>query len=236
MARGESRDDGLEEGTFTAVISTEHVDREKDVVDPAGMVRPLRAWQGVGKMIPLIWNSGAPEDHVGHILPASVKAVDGEVHVDGWIDREAERGKAAWRVIKSGTAGFSFGYLIKDSTERADGGRLLTEIDVFEVSVTITPMNGHTRGTSWKSTEEPDRAPPSLGELHRREREIELELGVVDPDVDKFRRATRDAIFGLLNSTNDDGHEEQKTASALRERADRVAAELAPVKVASFEC
>ena len=40
---------------------------------------------------------------------SSPKAVDGEVHAAGWIDQSIPRGQEAWRLVKSGTLGFSFG-------------------------------------------------------------------------------------------------------------------------------
>lgn len=141
-------------GVFSAVISAASVDREGDVVDPHAMVKALKAWERTGKKIPLHWNhSGSADDVFGHIEPASAKAVDGEVHVDGWVDQSTPRGADAWRLVKSGTLGFSFGYLIPDggATKNAHGGLDITALDVFEVTATPTPMNNDTRVTGWKS-------------------------------------------------------------------------------------
>jgi hypothetical protein len=71
--------------------------------------------------------------------------------VSGWIDQSTERGKEAWRLIKSGVLGFSFGYLILDAVKRKDGVREIRALDVFEVSCTATPMNNSTQVLSWKS-------------------------------------------------------------------------------------
>jgi HK97 family phage prohead protease len=144
-----------DQGTFDAVISTATIDRENDVVDPDGMVAALHKWTGVGKLIPLAWNhSSEPDDQIGHIDPASAKAVDGEVHASGWIDQSTDNGRHAWRLVKSGTLGFSFGFLIVKSADRADGGRHITELDVFEVTATPTPMNNDTRVIGWKQAEQ----------------------------------------------------------------------------------
>jgi phage head maturation protease len=103
---------------------------------------------------------------VGHIHPESAKAVSGQVVVSGWIDQSTERGREAWRLVKSGVLGFSFGYLILDAVKRKDGVREIRALDVFEVSATATPMNGTTRVLSWKSRdaararrEDPDYVP-----------------------------------------------------------------------------
>jgi HK97 family phage prohead protease len=173
-------------GDFEAIISSEDVDRERDSVLAPAMVTALRAWTKVNKSIPLLWShSAAPEDCVGHINPESARAVAGQVVVSGWIDQSTERGKEAWRLIKSGVLGFSFGYLILDAVKRKDGVREIRALDVFEVSATATPMNHSTRVVSWKSRnparardEDPNRVPTAL-ELRTRELELGLD-GALD--------------------------------------------------------
>jgi HK97 family phage prohead protease len=179
-------------GDFEAIISSEAVDREQDSVLAGAMVTALRAWTKVGKSIPLLWShSPAAEDVVGHIDPESAKAVAGQVVVSGWIDQSTERGKEAWRLVKSGVLGFSFGYLILDAVKRKDGVREIRQLDVFEVSCTATPMNHNTRVLAWKSgdaararREDPGYVPTTL-ELRARELELGLDgaLDVVPEDV-----------------------------------------------------
>jgi HK97 family phage prohead protease len=149
-----------EQGQFEAVISTASVDREGDVVAPAAMVSALRAWAAMPKLIPLSYNhSTDAEDIVGHVDPASVVQSGDEVIASGWVDRDTERGREVWRLMKSGTLGFSFGYLIPDggSNDRKGGGRHITQLDVFEVTATPTPMNNDTRVVSTKAIDERDR-------------------------------------------------------------------------------
>lgn len=144
-------------GVFSAVISAVSVDREGDRVDPEAMVKALHAWIPTGKMVPLHWNhSGAAEDIFGTIDPESAKAVDGEVHVDGKVDMESPRGQDAWRLIKSGSMGFSFGYLVPEGGAKTNefGGKDIFALDVFEVTGTTTPMNNDTRVTAWKSAKQ----------------------------------------------------------------------------------
>jgi HK97 family phage prohead protease len=161
---------GVDQGTFTAVISTERPDREKDIVPATSMVRALRSWDGTGKRVPLAWNhSGRAEDIIGHVDPASVKAENGEVIASGWADQSTPQGREAWRLIKSGTIGFSSGYLTLKSEPRDGGGRHIHDLDVFEVSCTSTPMNHDTRVVSWKA----QRQPPSNAELLQRIERLE---------------------------------------------------------------
>jgi HK97 family phage prohead protease len=224
-----------DKGTFEAVISTSSVDREKDIVDPDAMVRALHAWTTTGKLIPLAWDhSTKAEDIIGHVVPASAKAIDNEVHVEGWIDQSIPRGKDAWRLIKSGTLGFSFGYIVLDA-DRSSDVRTITELDLFEVSATPTPMNNTTRVTAWKSTD-PDRdEPPSLDELRARERELDLD------GAETLRREIaahlRDIMTAATNDTHGNGGSTHPDdAKTLRARAEKAAREAGPITVASFDC
>lgn len=53
--------------------------------------------------------------------------------------------------MKSGTLGFSFGYMVIDAVKRSDGKREIRALDVFEVSATTVPMNAGTRVLSTKA-------------------------------------------------------------------------------------
>lgn len=225
-----------DQGMFTAVISTQNVDREKDIVLPEAMVAALQAWGTNGKMVPLAWSHLTdPEEIVGHVDPASAKAVNGEVVVDGWVDRGTQRGRQVWRLVKSNTLGFSFGYLVTDSVKRTDGVREIRGLDVFEISATATPMNADTRVVSWKANE-PKRTLPTSAEL----RELERGLGIEDPEIMRLRTEMRDAMLRALGSNIDtagtDRQPKSLSPTELREKAERVEREHAPVLVASFEC
>jgi len=145
------------EGVFEAVISSEAIDREQDIVVAAAMVEALRAWTTTSKQVPLHWNhSSDPEDIIGHVDPLTVREVEGEVVAGGWVDRDTPRGREVWRLMKSGTLGFSFGYIAIDSTKRAGGGREITKLDVYEITATTAPMNNGTRVLSTKALDEYD--------------------------------------------------------------------------------
>jgi Escherichia/Staphylococcus phage prohead protease len=89
----------------------------------------------------LHWNhSSDPEDIVGNVDPITVREVDGEVVAGGWVDRDTDRGQQVCRLMKSGTLGFSFGYIVTAATGRPGGGREITQLDVFEITATTAPM------------------------------------------------------------------------------------------------
>jgi HK97 family phage prohead protease len=147
-----------DEGEFTAVISTQTVDREKDVVEPAAMVGALRKWN---RPIPLAWNHQTDAESIfGSIDPQSVTEVYGEVVAAGEVDLDSKVGREAWRSFKKRTIGFSFGYLVPEggAVKRRGGGRHIIALDVFEVTATPAPMNNDTRVLSTKAAATSDTA------------------------------------------------------------------------------
>lgn len=185
-----------DQGAFEAVISTESVDREKDIVSADAMVAALSKWN---RPIPLAWNhSTRAEDIFGHIDPGSVKAVDREVVAAGQVDLESTTGQEAWRSFKSRAIGFSFGYLILQSQKRKGGGRHITALDVFEVTATPTPMNNDTRVLSTKSVEtleqELQQVRDELVEARDRIAGLEEKAGQT---TDPLLEASRQAVAGI---------------------------------------
>lgn len=142
-------------GIFEAVISSATIDRERDIVDPAGMVRALKRWEQTGKMIPLAWmHSTKASDQIGYVDPHTARVVGDEVVASGWIDQDTEVGRHAWRLVKLGTLGFSFGYLTTKAVPREGGGRHLQDLDLFEITATSVPINPDTRVLGWKGATE----------------------------------------------------------------------------------
>jgi HK97 family phage prohead protease len=224
-----------EEGVFTAVISTERTDREGDVVIPEAMVAAIQAWNVDGKQIPLAWaHRTEPDELIGSVDPTSVKAQNGEVIVSAWIDRDTPRGQQVWRLVKSQTLGFSFGYLVTDSVKRPNGDREIRGLDIFEISATATPMNRGTRVLDWKSTEQPEPEPevPTPEELRARSDALERELGLEDPEITALRDQTRQLVANAMGHTTDDT--KTLTPAQLRAKSERIAAEFAPIQIATF--
>jgi HK97 family phage prohead protease len=142
-------------GVFEAVVSTESEDREKDVISAAAMVKALRKWT---RPIPLTWHhSTKAEDVFGHIEPMTAREADGEVVAGGQVDLNSSTGQEAWRLMKARTLGFSFHAMIPEggAEKRKGGGLYITELDVIEVTGTITPMNADTRVLATKGFEDP---------------------------------------------------------------------------------
>lgn len=162
-------DTDTEQGTFEAIVSAWDADREGDVIDRHAFDATIAAWIGSGKMIPLLFEHSTTV--VGSVDPASVHPTAAGLVVAGEVDRSTDEGQQVWRTIKSGTAGFSIGYMAKGRA-RKGGGRELTEIDLLEISATAKPMHPATRALSWKSAEPaPDSEARALMEILSRPRD-----------------------------------------------------------------
>lgn len=163
-----------DEGVFEAVISTANADRELDIVEPAAMVAALKKWN---RPIPLSWDhSTAPEDIIGAVEPMTVREQDGEVIVGGQVDLQSAKGAEAWRSFKSGTVGFSYGYLTTADGVKArkGGGRTISALDVFEITATPTPMNNDTRVLQVKALQD------HVEKLEARVNDLEGTIGALE--------------------------------------------------------
>jgi HK97 family phage prohead protease len=201
-----------DEGTFTAVISTATVDRDKDIIEPSGMVASLAKWVGVGKHVPLAYNH--TDEVVGHIDPSTARIKGHEVVADGWVDQNAPRGAEVWRLVKSGTLSFSFGFLFdpKTTSKLQGGGYHIKDLDVFEISVIpVGPANNDTRVLGWKSAEERDAVLNELQEVKGR--------------LEKVEKALEDQESRKAEVT--DQEPQARSVDPLRKQADALALEVA---------
>lgn len=135
-------------GEFEAIVSAWDADRENDTIDHHAFDGTIQAWQESGKNLPLLFEHSTTV--VGSIDPMSMHTTERGLIVYGEVNRETEEGRQVWRSIKANTAGFSIGFAA-ESRPRKGGGRVLTEIDLLEVSATSTPMHAATRALAWKS-------------------------------------------------------------------------------------
>jgi HK97 family phage prohead protease len=131
-----------DQGVFRALVSTNSEDREHDVVRPGAFVATIEKWRRSQKKLPLaIDHSTRPEDLVGVVDLAQMEEEARGLVVGGKVNLESPRGPDAWRAMRSDSIGFSIGYLVKKSRPRSRGkGRYLEQVDLFEISLTATPM------------------------------------------------------------------------------------------------
>lgn len=208
-----------DQGEFTAVISTASVDRDKDIIEPSAMVNSLAKWADLGKLVPLAYNH--TDEVIGHIDPASVQVENAEVIAKGRIDLETERGQEVWRLVKSGTLSFSFGYLFdpQNGATKLQGGRYrVKELDVFEISaIPVGPANNDTRVLDWKShLKDDDTARIEL--LEEQLRQAQEQLAIAQAQLKAFEEKSVDVT---------DEAPEARSVDPLRKQAEAVALEVA---------
>jgi len=150
-----------DKGEVTLLVSTYDRDRGGDVIEPGAWAKTIGEWRRSQKMIPVHYeHSSAAEDIVGSADPHSMREIadEGLVVEAKLAIAESERAREVWRLVKSNVIACSFGYMA-ESTKQADGTRLLTMIDLFEVTLTASPMNAGTRVLDYKRAA--DRPEPS---------------------------------------------------------------------------
>ena len=157
-------------GQFEALASAWVADRQSDTIARTAFDVTIKAWRGSGKNLPLLFEH--ENEVVGFIDPSSMHTTSDGLVVSGEIDRDSPKGPAAWRMIKSGVAGFSIGFLSKSRANDL-GGQHITEVDLLEISVTAKPCHPAARTLSFKHASRQaafpdDLAPwPSLDEFNR---------------------------------------------------------------------
>jgi HK97 family phage prohead protease len=161
-------------GWFTALAAVfGNVDRDGDRIVKGAFAQSIEAWQSTGRTVPLHWNHSAdPDDIIGHVDPRAMVETDRGLVVEGQLDLDgSERARQAWRAMKTGSIGLSFGYLTQRQGKAPDGANELLAIDLFEISLTPGPSNPSTAVLSMKSA---------------------------DPDLDRVRIKARDDMLAVL--------------------------------------
>ena len=81
-------------GQFTALISAWAADRERDTIAVTAFDQSIKLWRESGKNLPLLWEHST--EVVGHVDPASLHPTQHGLVAEGQIDRETDKGEAAW--------------------------------------------------------------------------------------------------------------------------------------------
>lgn len=147
-------DDGLEEGQFTAYASVfGNVDSYGDVVVKGAFADDLKAWEGSGAVIPLLFghNMSDPDFNLGHVA----KAVEDDhgLLVTAHLDLENPKAAQVYRMLKGRRINqMSFAYDVLDSVTR-DGDKVneLRALRLYEVSVVTLGANQETEVLAVKS-------------------------------------------------------------------------------------
>ncbi len=144
-----------DKGEFVALAACFNtVDRVGDRIIPGAFSKTLELHRTSAKSaIPLLWDhkGGDPEYVIGAVDSSTMREVDAGLEVSGKIDLESDKGKEAWRAIRSGSMSLSFGFLTLKQRTASDGVNELLELDLLEVSVVSSPAHASTHFISLKS-------------------------------------------------------------------------------------
>jgi HK97 family phage prohead protease len=207
-------------GQFTAIAAAYTLDRDRERIVPGAFEKSLAAWRERDRPIPLHWSHlGDPQYIIGEVDPHAAREIAEGLFVKGRVDIDhSDVAREAWRLVKSGTVGLSFGFLGRKGPEKRDGTREIVEIDLYEVSLTPAPANPDTRILSFKSTDPPVET-------------TEPESEPVDPELERIRIEERDHYLTLLGGPMplDDAleREHKRAMRDLRRQCDRMRLEAA---------
>jgi HK97 family phage prohead protease len=149
------------EGEFVGYAATfdQEPDAQADVIAPGAFTQSIEDWKAREAWPPLLWNHDfqTPASVLGVVT--NMREDDRGLLVNGRLDLDHEPAVAVWKGMKSGRiTTFSFAFLIIEEHERADGARVLSELDVLDITITPTPANRNARLVSVKSEPDPEPA------------------------------------------------------------------------------
>ncbi|PWR19142.1 HK97 family phage prohead protease [Zavarzinia compransoris] len=142
------------EGVFAGYASVFGVtDAQGDRVAPGAFRRSLERWRGLGQMPPFLWQHDMAEPIGRFDLVAEDER---GLRVEGRLALETVRGREAQALMRLGAVnGLSIGYSTVAARIDGDGARLLTGLDLHEISLVTLPANEAAR-IAWVKAARPD--------------------------------------------------------------------------------
>ncbi len=121
-------------------------DQGGDVVQKGAYAASLATLQRQGRAVKMLWQHD-PAQPIG--IWDEVREDAMGLWVKGRILTEVEKGREAAALLAAGAMdGLSIGYRTIKSTKAADGGRILNELELWEVSLVTFPMLSEARVSS----------------------------------------------------------------------------------------
>jgi uncharacterized protein len=139
----------LVSGEFTGYASTFGgvPDAYGDVIGPGAFAASLAEHAGKNSMPALLW-AHDPSEPIGRWL--SLKEDHRGLHAEGKLTLGTARGKEAHALMKDQALGLSIGFRLKASKLQG-AARILTAVELIEISVTALPANPAAKITGVKS-------------------------------------------------------------------------------------
>jgi HK97 family phage prohead protease len=132
------------------------VDQGNDVVAPGAYAASLKALESKGSRIKMLWQHD-PAQPIG--IWEEVREDAKGLWVKGRLLDSVAKGREAKVLIDAGAIdGLSIGYRTRKATKNSKGQRLLTELELWEVSLVTFPMLPSARITGKSEATELDRS------------------------------------------------------------------------------
>ena len=135
-------------------------DQGGDVVEAGAFARSLERLRAAGRAVKLLWQHDPAEPMgVWDLVSEDSKGL----RVRGRLLTETRRGREALALLRAGAMdGLSIGYRAIRSARGEGGGRVLTEIDLWEVSLVTFPMLPEARAAACSPAGEAEGAQDDL--------------------------------------------------------------------------
>lgn len=137
-----------DDGTFCGYASVfDVIDSHKDVIVQGAFKRTI---QENGNDIKLLWQH-RPDEPIGIIT--MIREDSKGLYVEGKLLLEVQRAEEAYALLRNGAVeGLSIGYTVKEfDIDGETGVRILSDIDLWEVSLVTFPANEQAQVASVKS-------------------------------------------------------------------------------------
>ncbi len=113
-------------------------DQGGDVVEPGAYARSLKALEGASRSVKMLWQHN-PAEPIG--IWDEVREDARGLYVKGRLLDDVARAREAAALIEAGAIdGLSIGYKTVRATKNDQGQRLLSEVELWEVSLVTFPM------------------------------------------------------------------------------------------------
>ena len=129
-----------DKGVFSGYASVFGViDSHNDIIEYGAFAASLKK-RGQGKKVKLLWQHHADEP-IGKFI--TIREDHYGLYVEAQLALDVQKGYEAYALLKSGTVeGLSIGYnTVKSTIDEDSGARVLTEVDLWEISLVTFPAN-----------------------------------------------------------------------------------------------
>lgn len=169
-----------EAGTITGYASVfeGEPDSYGDIIARGAFTTSLAEHKAAGSSPLLLWQHD-PSEPIGVWLALREDATG--LHVTGKLILETRRGQEAYALLKAGALnGLSIGFRPRASERRADGGRILQDLELIEISLVSIPAASLARVTNVKTAKAT--TPAAMGAANERSLNMAVETKAPAPE------------------------------------------------------